>query len=66
MAEKRIRSRVQMLLGGAGEGWGHSWVCKQLFDGLKPALSITTFQYREISMQWQLSCPSANLSYHFC
>lgn len=49
--EERIRSRVQMLLVGAGEGWGHSWVWKQLFDGLKPALT-TTLQHREISMQW--------------
>lgn len=63
--EKRTGSHVQMSLGGAGEGWGQSWVWKQPFDGLKPALT-TTLQCREISMRWQLSCPSAKPSDCFC
>lgn len=39
--ERRMHSYVQVLLGGAGVGWGHWWFWKQLSDVLKPALIAT-------------------------
>lgn len=61
--EKRIHTCVRILLSAGG---GYSWFWKQLFDDLKVTLTIATFQDCEISIQRQLSCPSASPSDCFC